>query len=184
MFYSVPNPKVGILIAFYTNTPNAIATGNGVDLVRYPPLALCHWSDVAFLQWASLSVEGVIPDLKFVARVSISNEHTIAVLQTVLSKLRKEQRAPENRLPTWPGINFPMETEEAKALLGTPNGAGIAWLLAQHKKELGHKTVETVRLWYSKYVGTPNLLFHLKNVEAPGLTDGPTKAASPFALTS
>ena len=69
-----------------------------------------------------------------------------------------------------------METEEGKALLGTPNGSGIAWLLAQHRKQLGDKAVKKVQLWYS-ITSAPNLLFHIKDVKKPEGGDNTTEMA-------
>jgi hypothetical protein len=46
-----------------------------------------------------------------------------------------------------------MDTEEGKALLGTPNGSGIGFLLAQHKEVLGmHKSVKQVTLFYLRWI--------------------------------
>jgi hypothetical protein len=46
--------------------------------------------------------------------------------------------------PMWPSISYYINTDEAQALLGTPNGCDIAWLLIQHKlkHQLGHKVVD------------------------------------------
>jgi hypothetical protein len=159
--FSFLNPEAGLLIAAANTTPEGMLTDSDKEsnIVTFPKLN--HWSDVAFLQWQSLSIDGVMSDLKFVARVSITNEYTTAVLSTVLVSLCKQHNAGEKALPRWPGVIFTMNSEEGMALLGTPNGSGVAWLLAQHKKELGHKCVEKVRLWYS-LTGPPNLLFHLR----------------------
>jgi hypothetical protein len=161
--FSTLNPKAGLLIAQVNTTPENMLTGDQKksDAIKLPELK--HWSDVAFLQWTDLSVEGVVPDLKFVARVSIHNDVTRTVLETVLANIRKKKNVGDKYLPQWPGVTFTMESDEGNGLLGTPNGSGVAWLLAQHKKELGHKTVERVRLWYE--FKAANLLFHINDVE-------------------
>jgi hypothetical protein len=162
--FSFLNPKVGLLIASVNTTPENMhfESKKSSNTIMFPELS--HWSDIAFLQWQSLSVNGVIPDLEFVARVSIINDQTTAVLATILANLRKKHNASDKVLPRWPGVSFTMDSEEGKALLGTPNGSGIAWLLAQHKKELGDKCIEKVMLWYS-LTGPPNLLFHLRDLK-------------------
>ncbi|KAF2727802.1 hypothetical protein EJ04DRAFT_570066 [Polyplosphaeria fusca] len=43
------------------------------------------------------------------------------------------------------GHNFPTGTEEFNALLGTPIGNGIAWLLIQHKEALGRSVVKGIK---------------------------------------
>ena len=76
---------------------------------------------------------------------------------------------PEYWAPGPEGFTWAAETE-AKALLGTPNGSGIAWLLIQHKRQLGWKMVDSVTLfWKDGHEGdlgsNPSLLFRIKDVE-------------------
>jgi hypothetical protein len=65
--------------------------------------------------------------------------------------------------PIWPGTTFDMECEEGRAILGTPNGAGTAWLLIQHKKQLGDRRIEKVTIFYAENESDlwrwPSLLF-------------------------
>jgi len=43
--------------------------------------------------------------------------------------------------PLWPGRKeYSMNTNEGKAILGSPNGRGVALLLIQHKAQLGERT--------------------------------------------
>jgi hypothetical protein len=46
-----------------------------------------------------------------------------------------------------------MDSEDGKALLGTPNGSSVAWLLIQHKamSQLWHKTVKKVTILSSEF---------------------------------
>jgi hypothetical protein len=45
-----------------------------------------------------------------------------------------------------------MDTEGGQALLGTINGSGVGFLLAQHKQRLGmHKSVRQVTLYYPSW---------------------------------
>ena len=71
-------------------------------------------------------------------------------------------------LSTWPGISFDIERKEAKAILGTPNGKGVAWLLAQHRAQLGEKTVKKVTLVYvpgpEPKRRNPSLVFWLEDL--------------------
>jgi hypothetical protein len=172
-FYSAMNPDIGVLIACFNTNPAGMTDQHGhTDPKTMILPKLQHWSDVAFLQWQSLSDEGVIPDLKYIIRSHIQNADCVGIIKSnILPTLRQKLNRRTSWLPMWPGIDFDMTSEEAKALLGTPNGSGVAWLLAQHKEELGQKTVEKATLWYSLTVnpsdreGIPNLLFHLKDLE-------------------
>jgi hypothetical protein len=47
------------------------------------------------------------------------------------------------------GLTWNIQTEEEKALLVTPNGSGVGWLLVQHEEQLGWKTIESVTLFWS-----------------------------------
>jgi len=56
-----------------------------------------------------------------------------------------------------------MDSEEGKAILGTPNGAGTAWLLIQRGRELRHRKIEKVTVFYAENEDDmyrwPSLLF-------------------------
>jgi hypothetical protein len=62
--------------------------------------------------------------LKYVLRLNIGNEDTLAVIQHMLEN---PEWSDTNYL--WPGVTFGMDTVEAQALLGSINGSGIGWLL-------------------------------------------------------
>ena len=64
----------------------------------------------------------------------------------------------------WPGLTFSIESDEGLALLGTPNGRGVAWLLKQHE-ELSGKRASKVTVWcdVEKVPLKPSMLFHLEN---------------------
>lgn len=50
----------------------------------------------------------------------------------------------------WPGHSYDSASEESQALQGTPNGSSIAYMLIQHRRELGHKNVEKITVFYHK----------------------------------
>lgn len=50
-------------------------------------------------------------------------------------------------LTYWPGRKFSVNTAQGQALLGSPNGGGVAWLLAQHKAALGNRAVTDVTVF-------------------------------------
>jgi hypothetical protein len=81
-----------------------------------------------------------IKELKWVFRYEITNPTTIDVLREACQGVEVEKLK-------WPGKKFSMHEEEGKAMLGAPNGVGVAWLLATHKEQFGDLMVESVRVW-------------------------------------
>ncbi|KAF1834106.1 hypothetical protein BDW02DRAFT_639576 [Decorospora gaudefroyi] len=74
--------------------------------------------------------------LRFVVRISIQNVEMYRVLH---------------------------KSEEGRAILGTPHGSGVAWMLIQHQKHLGVRRLEKVMVFYAPKEGDlwrwPSLLF-------------------------
>lgn len=106
-----------------------------------PYVKLAQWSDVVYLNWANQAGSDV-SGLKAVIRFSISNTGAQAIMDTVTGGA------------TIPGYKNPMKfesgTDNYNALLGTPNGSGVAWLLINHKSQLGIKTIKSISLFRSK----------------------------------
>ncbi|KAI4101515.1 MAG: hypothetical protein LQ339_005012 [Xanthoria mediterranea] len=90
-----------------------------------------YWSDIAFAMWEAVtSFAGRnIKDLRFIAQHAIQH----ALTQSIINRL-VEGKPREVRI-------FVPGTEAFLALLGTPSGAGAVYLLMQHKRQLGHKTI-------------------------------------------
>jgi hypothetical protein len=104
---------------------------------------LAHCSDVGYLQWRLLTHDLFpTPELRIIARDQVVNPTTVRVVKHILSKMTvwKEE--------TWhrPQYVFTPESNDFLALLGSPNGAGVAYLLIQHKEGLGHKCVEKIKV--------------------------------------
>jgi len=165
-FGSVMNIRAGMIVAANNHVPRVVS---GTE--NPPPLpVLRHWSDVAFLQWCMLPSLGLtVPPLKYVLRACIDNDDTIAVISNILGYSAEGLWMGDGPLSRmgWPGITIPMDNLDAVALLGTPNGSGVAWLLAQHKPELGHRIVKQVSIFFAKDDGgweKPNLLFWIEEV--------------------
>ncbi|KAF0321620.1 hypothetical protein GQ607_011133 [Colletotrichum asianum] len=60
------------------------------------------------------------------------------------------RRGGHPKIPTWnERITFSMDTEEGFAILGSVHGASTAWMLIQHKEELGTKNIKEVVIWAS-----------------------------------
>lgn len=180
--HSVIEPEAGILLAECNTTPEAMLNPcrnlDPATLVAKLP-ELRHWSDVAFLQWKNVCTNfrsRYMPELRLVVRYQVLNANTRAICSIILASLRKQRQETakpgisyDSWLPRWPGIAFPIESEEAIALCGTPNGSGVLHLLSQHKAKLGHKTIQEVCLCYEDedekgLREVPTLIFHVEDV--------------------
>ena len=154
-FTQVCNHQDGVLIACDNRTAHHTKALTNNPKATYPPLV--HWSDIAFLQW--LMQNPTPGNLKYIFRMTIQNIETCCVLDKVL------RLSTQTRYDVWPGLTFDIESEEGQAILGTPNGSGTAWLLIQHKKQLGDKRIERVTVFYAENEGDlyrwPSLLFWL-----------------------
>jgi hypothetical protein len=95
--------------------------------------------------------------IKYIFRLSVQSVRTYPILNKIMAKLGR------SGYDAWPGVTFDIESEEGKAILGTPNGAGTAWLLIQRKKELGRRRIAKVTVFHAgikeDMYGWPSLLF-------------------------
>jgi len=154
--------------AIVANTNWGPATWGGMQV---PPVTgtdlipIRQWSDVVFLDYQTLTrAQQQSPEsmqkLRYVFRLRITNGATLGIIEAVLGVTSWRETVRE-----WPGDWFGMDTDKGKALLGTPNGRGVAWLLAQHKKQLGRKVVSGVRVFKHAPGAqpSPSLLFYLED---------------------
>jgi len=164
-FMSDINVGAGILVAICNYSPAYKAKRLNSPAAAMLP-TLKHWSDIAFHQWAhSQRTQEGIRNLKFIIRANIMNEDTLAVINSILdAPLRQSQAC--MRL----GLYLDMNSDHAIALLGTAHGAGVSWLLAQHRDQLGHKVIAGITIFYSdEPLGRDralNLLFGLREANA------------------
>ena len=156
-FEQVVNPTKGYIIANNNRTPeNAHCPQHWMPQLR-------KWSDVAYLQYQYCAQKQKVSlrNLKSVYRSNIINGRTKAIIFSIL-------HARNANLTAYPGITFKADTLEGQALIGTPNGQGVAWLLIQHKRQLGHKIIDEINM-YDENAGDlvpphPTLLFRLKDM--------------------
>jgi hypothetical protein len=97
--------------------------------------------------------------LKYLIRIHIVNPDTLNILKTVCG----------GPCPAWPGTSFDINQKKKSgvlidqnglALLGTPNGGGAAWLLINHKQQLGaRKAPVSVTAWTT--TGTDEDWYHM-----------------------
>jgi hypothetical protein len=135
--------KAGFIVAYNNFGPAWMLRKNKIKTL--PDIRA--WSDVTFLEWQRQAlVSGQdVQQLKYVIRYEIINEDTCRII---------EEAAGEDQIPTpWPGLTESMSEEKGRAILGTPNGLGIAYMLATHKSHFGEKTIESVRVWWEGELG-------------------------------
>lgn len=99
---------------------------------------------------------GIDPSsLRYIFRASIISTDTNNVINTLVSNL-----------PQWPGVTYLTLDWQGQALLGSPNGRGIGWMLLQHQGTFGNKKVQSVQVWKGSD-GFPSILFTLGEEEDP-----------------
>ncbi|GKZ29769.1 hypothetical protein AbraIFM66950_006399 [Aspergillus brasiliensis] len=156
-FMNVMSPKAGLIIAENNRSPAAMSSGQHCPLEK--------WSDVVWLSYAALarSTGSSVGNLKYLVRTHIVNPETKSVLKIVCG----------GPCPAWPGETFDINqkkkggtliNQNGLALLGTPNGGGAAWLLINHKQQLGNKTPVSVIAWTTEgedEKGNPEPWYHM-----------------------
>lgn len=88
--------------------------------------------------------------LRYILRANVNNPDTTYIIEQI------QGQAPEGHLPL---DIFPTGTsfDWFLALLGTPNGAGSLYLLLDHKRALGFKTIKKISL----FAAGPGLAGHM-----------------------
>ncbi len=90
--------------------------------------------------------------LRYIGRDRIANSDTAAVINELFAKKGAEV--------SWPGYTYGIDGEEGQALLGTPHGQGVAWLLIDRSGKLGIR-VPKVTIW-SPSPGSFRMLWDLQ----------------------
>jgi hypothetical protein len=95
-----------------------------------------------FLEYTKLAgrAKADVSSLKHLLFLNIENSNTWS---TVLKALMNKNDG-KTDIPLWPGAEFDMNDAEGRALLGTQIGAPLAWMLIQHKKAFGGRSVVKV----------------------------------------
>jgi hypothetical protein len=139
-YQNVFNVKGGVIIADNNFGPDYEkrfgTTAETVPLKQY--------SDVVFLAWQKHAGDN-IKNLKYIFRLKIVNPATQTLVTAVLDKRGEKLKA-------WPGTKLSMIESDARAILGTSNGHGVAYLLAQHKEQLGVKVIDSVTVFDSDHL--------------------------------
>ncbi|KAK3677536.1 hypothetical protein LTR78_002386 [Recurvomyces mirabilis] len=179
VYGAVYNVKDGLIMAAYSTSPEdrIIDSESAVHHLHPDAVAppLHFWSDVAYIEYLdrAKSEEVDVSRLTSVFQVKVNNVYTrplvLFLLQKHLGKAVTDFPNLQNR------VIWSMDSEAGRALLGSPNGAGVAWLLIQHKETLGQKRIKNVIVYVDKWQREeaprshnhlPNLIFELEDVQA------------------
>lgn len=96
--------------------------------------ALNRWSDVVWFLWSKEAGDQA-GNLRYIFRDNARNEVTRAIIE----KIHGLEDHPDTLDLPWPGRTYDMRTEDGKALLATPQGIGVAYLIKDHSDVLGRK---------------------------------------------
>jgi hypothetical protein len=149
MFNFHINAQDGVLVATGSwGMDGMLAAWGRQDLPEpgLPNPMLKSWSDCAFLLWKQQCEDKNVPlsGIRLFFQERVTNEITTNVLEHVLAKMGN----PYYKLGNWPGVKISIESNEnGEALLGTPNGHGCAYFLAQHQALLGRKKITEIQVW-------------------------------------
>ncbi|KAK2035172.1 hypothetical protein LX32DRAFT_712909 [Colletotrichum zoysiae] len=146
IYENIINPTYGAIIYDSNWSPQHMVTDRNKGNIPH----LNALSDIVFFQWLqACQLDKVDPKkLKVAYRLTIITRSTWDTIDLALKNANHELA------PGWENRKvFTMKEDEGAAILGTSHGAGIAWLLIQHKHALGTKTIAEVAVW--KDVGSP-----------------------------
>ncbi|KAJ6540879.1 hypothetical protein DFH09DRAFT_1323115 [Mycena vulgaris] len=123
----------------------AVASFHKFDPVR-PVSAQVHWNVIAMELYKSFRGTDGPTDLKFVMRFQISNPLTVAVLQELYanSGMSAEAKASDTVWRIWNPNDGACGTNAVLTLLGTDNGSGAGYILADYQTTLGGKKIVNV----------------------------------------
>ncbi|KAL8869117.1 MAG: hypothetical protein Q9174_004511 [Haloplaca sp. 1 TL-2023] len=136
-------------------------------------------SDMTWYLWLSLlsrndqSLEGApdtLPEnagkdpqdpgrLRYLGNDYVSNPTSESIIAQVL----REQGKEGVEIPYEERLTFGMDTDEGKALLGTPNAGAVAWICMHRFQELGKRRLE-VSLWTGDWEDYYDMVWYLGDV--------------------
>jgi hypothetical protein len=116
------------------------------------------WSDVVAIQWAKLAEEQgrAASSLKYVFKHNVVTDFT----KEVMDRVARVPVGIDAFEKPWPGIILARGSDRFRALLGTPHGKGVVWLLINHPNLFPNKDIEKITMFTDEY-GSYELLFTL-----------------------
>ncbi|KAF1915293.1 hypothetical protein BDU57DRAFT_595863 [Ampelomyces quisqualis] len=159
-FHMAVTPEGGIMTQ-YLESPwvslqimhKANAKATELPFMRYS-------SDIMWAMWEHFVPERYITQIKYFITITIVNPTTLALMRRALDSVGKEL--------TTDGVKFSMDTDEGKALLASPNGAGFAHFLNERKLQVGLKTIDFALVMQCEdEEQSPCLVFEVTKVQTP-----------------
>jgi hypothetical protein len=113
-------------------------------LKRNPPVPnlpdLRTTSDIAYGAW-SMTPGATYP--RHIITWAVQNGLTLRAMRRAIDELKVNMHSFDD----WPGYRVPMESDQWKAILGSPCGAAVGFFLATHKYPFGQLQVKSIRLF-------------------------------------
>ncbi|KAI4099114.1 MAG: hypothetical protein LQ345_007492, partial [Seirophora villosa] len=107
-------------------------SGEEIATRHVPPLH--RWSDVAWTLWRQKAGnEETANRLRYLAYDHVTNTDTRAVMGHLFETVARRLFVP------YPGLEFGIDTDQGRALLGTPLGVGVGRILTDRAKQLGRR---------------------------------------------
>ncbi|KAK3203143.1 hypothetical protein GRF29_112g307935 [Pseudopithomyces chartarum] len=110
-----------------------------VDPSQFPTLMS---SDISYLNWF-LSRPPTVNPLRYIITWSVTNDLTQRLIFSAMGGFD----APDRGMRPFPYLTFDPNSNEGAAIMGSPNGVGVGYLLARHKAELGTLTVKRIHVF-------------------------------------
>ncbi|KAF1917347.1 hypothetical protein BDU57DRAFT_546645 [Ampelomyces quisqualis] len=117
-------------------------------------------SDMMWAMWERLIPPSHLNQVSFFISVGIVNRITLSLMRRALEKVGEELSGN--------GVHISTDTDEGKALLSSPNGAGFAYFLIERKAQIGIKSIKSIQLMKCEGVTeSACMAFHVENLRAP-----------------
>ena len=111
------------------------------------------WSQIVSIVWAERA-ETQVGSLKYVFKHDVVTAETKDIMKkaALLSDPEYAGQDPDTYPDDsfsrqWPGLVFRNGSPGFQALLGTPHGKGVAWLLVDHPDEFPGKDIESITMF-------------------------------------
>ncbi|KKP02614.1 hypothetical protein THAR02_05302 [Trichoderma harzianum] len=150
-FISSFSPSGGVIIADNNWSVDAAIKEQGLVEAEITT-HVRRWSDAAWMQWVKACNDADFDDVsnvKYIFRATVVNPSSLDLLfQALREKYSDSPTVPpigvwNNRLT----LDVVQNPRQFYAVLGSPNGSGVAYLLRTHKGPLGVKTVNRVDIF-------------------------------------
>ncbi|KXT12294.1 hypothetical protein AC579_5658, partial [Pseudocercospora musae] len=152
----------GGLIAAYNLSPQEMVEKLDLQIPSSLLVPLQKWSDLAWVGREEASVKykennagKTLKNLEHVFRYNVITESTQNVLRMVTG-----QQSPRD-VGLWPGVSYPIAEPQGLAVLGTIHGAGVAWMLSQHKEAMGVRAIDRVNIFNCNAANSPSWCIYL-----------------------